>query len=329
MKLPIRSRKTGRSPTAIDRIRLYTLRLTSLFQNTREFFNLLDDGKEKSSGEYILDFHYVFSLVDRTVTQMNNIIHDACILEPQGGDNLYSQLDACTRQARERFIETDRNIVVDPDPSAEGSAIADEPEYVLLSQALKWLNNKETGTDPTFLNLLDDVFDHVFQQKFLNKIPWKKLPRVELDTADARNIVSIIDLDNFRENVTVSTLAVDDLESRPFGLMALGAGAEAPEDETENRPVKKWLAASRSDSLYMVPVEPDAGVLVAVDLDDETETNFVFVLCGEKVAANKLLPSGFRDEKTRFGSMACVYDAPAGELDDYLAQLGKSLFSTS
>lgn len=324
------SKKKSRSPASNHQIRLHALRLTKFFENIKEFLSLLDDGEEKSNGEYILDFQYVSSLVEKILARMNMIVHDACILVPEGGENLYLQLDSSTRIAKKRFIEANKEHIASFEPSKEKSSLPNEPEYILLRQVLDWMNEEGSESAPSYMQLLHNVLNYVFQQKLFKDIPSELLPCTEINSADAKNIVSIVDLEDLPDkDVSESTTAMDTLTNRPFGFMTLGVDHEGRQQDAEVRRIKRWLAVMDFDSLNMILTEPDVGLLLTVNLSGDSDSDFIFVLCGGKIPAKELLPSGFRIENTKFGSIACKYDASTKEMDDCLALLGSFLFGMS
>lgn len=323
-------RKTGRSPAPNHQIRLHALRLSRLFENIREFYSLLDDGEDKSSGEYILDFQYVSSLFDKLLAQMNTIVHDACMLAPEGGEDLYLQLDSSTRLVKRRFMEAPKEQVPDPGPRDDNSPHPTEPEYILLRRVLDWMNHEEPGPAPSCAQLLHNVVDHVFQQRLFGDIVREKIPYAEIDCAGTKNVVSIVNLEELPDNdVSGSPVEVDTPTGGLFGLVTIGIDREGRRRDAETPRVKRWLAVVDYDSLSLILTEPGTGLLLTAKSSGDPGSDFIFVLCGDRIPAEELLPSGFRIEKTPFGCIGCKYAASTGEMDDYLALLGNSLFGMS
>lgn len=330
MKIPLFQRKTGRSPTPEHQFRLTALRVSRFFENIREFYGLLDDGEEKSKGEYILDFQYVSSLVENILERLNMIVHDACILGPEGGEDLYLKLDSCTRLLKERFMAAPKEHLPNPGATDNNSPHAPEPEYVVLRNVLDCINQNESGSSLSCMQLLHDVLNHVFQKNLFVDIPHEKFPCVEIDHDGAKNMVSIVDLEEFPDrDATGSAVSVDTPASGLFGLITIGVDRKVRPQGGTAPGVNRWLAVTGSDILNLILTEPGGGLLVTVSSSGDPDSDFIFVLCGNRIPAEKLLPPGFRVEKTRFGSVACRYDASADEMDDYLSLLGNSLFGMS
>ncbi|MEJ2722511.1 MAG: hypothetical protein P8181_15440, partial [bacterium] len=259
MRFFARSKRTGEPPAVIVSTRLLALRLTKLFENTKELLGLLDDGREKSGGDYILDFHYVSSLVEKVIERMDLIVHDACILVPKGGEDLYERLAATTKPARKTFIRIDSKNIAASTREEETPGEPAEPEYVALRQALKWMTGTGSKDVGSVTDLLYGVLGHVFRERPLSGIPCEDLPFVDIDGSVVKNRMCVIDLDRPGPPAPRpgSGLAVDSLSSRPFELMVLGAGGDARKEDAEIRPLKRWVAAMSSECLNMALTEPE------------------------------------------------------------------------
>jgi hypothetical protein len=327
MKIFHRSKKSRGAAGIPTVVRINALRLLKLFENSREYLSLLDDGGDKAGGEYILDLHYVSSLVEKILERMNMIVHDACVLAPAGGEHLYRQLDRDTRLAGERFIEIERNRIADLEAAESTDDRPSEPEYVLLRQSLKWMTGRDAGREPSLKNLFLDVFEHVFINNPLTTASGASLPAVELNTSKSRNILRVVDLEAVREKTPESAVTVEELICRPLELMILGSGGGDQTGTSEVSPVREWLAVTSSDSLNLVATHPGGALQLAAKQGGDFDTDYIFVLSGKQADLGQIRASGLRGEVTAFGSIACLYEKPAEELEHCLSQLGHAFFS--
>ena len=327
MRIFHRPKKPGGFAGSSIAVRLQALRLLKFFENSREYLSLLDDGEEKSGGEYILDLHYISSLVEKILERMNMIVHDACVLAPEGGEHLYHRLDAETRLAGERFIGIDRNSIIDLEPVEGAAALPSDPEYILLRQTLKWMTGGETGPDPSSLkHLFHEACGHVFLKNPLTAAGGENLPAAELNTSSSSNILRVTDLEATQSGFPAAASA-DSLACRPLELMILGAGGSGPTGATKTRPVREWVGVTSSDSLNLVAAGPGGAVQLAVKQSRDSETDYIFILSGRTVNLGEALSSGFRTEQTGFGSISCIYDKSAEEFEHCLTRMGQAFFS--
>jgi hypothetical protein len=321
--------KKDRSLTAVVPVRLDVLRLIELFRNIMKFFSLVDDGKDKSGGEYILDFHYVSSLVEEILGQMNMIVHSACILAPEGGADLFVKLDSIAKFAKERFVEIDRKHISGPETSSVESEHPADPEYLLLRQVLNWVEGGDSGSASSCMQLLHDVFGHVLDKELFKDVSDVNLPNVVTVNAGRNNIVSFMDFEGPEGDDSEFATAADALQNRTFALVAMGADREAEVRDSAPPPVKRWWAFLDSGNSNMILTDQDGRILLAVNQIGDQDLDFIFVLYGGNSAAEQLVSSGFKIDKAEFGSIAYIYNTPVEEMDEYLTDVGNSLFGVS
>ena len=152
-----------RARSCLDDLRIESLRFSRLLENSRGLFDLLADGEEKSRGDYIIDMHYVTSLVDQTIERASRLVFDACVLAAGTGDVLFSLLDEQKKKA-DAFHLASRNRETSAAVEASEGEIL-EPEYRLLNQVLDWFrgSTEECGGRP-MVSLLQAGLDQVMAQ---------------------------------------------------------------------------------------------------------------------------------------------------------------------
>jgi len=102
---------------------IQTIRFRELLRKTQALMHLIDDGQEKLSGEYILDFHYIASLIENIIDNLRLLVFNACVLVPEGGEALYLSYDAHRATARNMLLTATikparRNLSESPERSA-------------------------------------------------------------------------------------------------------------------------------------------------------------------------------------------------------------------
>lgn len=325
MKLFSRSKNNTVLDDVVIPARLVTLRVTKLFENVRALYRLMDDGTEKSDGEYILDVHYVSSLVEKVLERIHMIVHDVSVLAPESGHALYGRLAPIVKMGRDYYIDNVGERVARLRTAAATAVAPVEAEYVLLRQAMQWVTERRTREEPSITALLHGVFDIMFHKNVFAAIPCEEMPAIDVDTAHARNIVHVVNLDDGEEQ-DERAVTLEGLQSRPFELMVLGAEGNAPADDATNRPIRRWLAVVGPDSVHIARPEPDERGLLVVKQTGDPDADFIFALCGKGNEFERVASCEFRVERTGFGSVACIYDGPGENMDENLARMGQWLF---
>ncbi len=307
-----------------DRIdlRLRSVRLKHMLDQARTIIGLCADGREKLTGAYIFDSHYIFSLVDKIIDLSREMVFDASVIAPDGIRTCYSAFDNCKATAEALFLDGSQ---------AEDTAAADDfedtVEYRLLQQALDWVGGP--GDDRPHISvfgLLDRVLRHVFAG-FGQKPP--PMPyRLDFACGAARQRIALVDLDGAVRGDPDSAASLDDLRCRPLELLLEGAcpdgGAAAPATDA---PARKWWALAGPADVSLFNTNAEAPTWLDADLGETDEERHLLLWSPVPVA------------DTPEPAPHCRAPLPAGEillwktgeadsgLDRTLIALAKTLFS--
>ena len=131
-------------------LKIESLRLRKLLKSLGKLKALHDDGRDKMSGEYILDYHYVENLAEQAMETAGAIAFDAGVIAGDGGNELFDLLDTQRERAQNLRQAQDDT----PSPSSridlESEAPpAREPEYQMLDRTLDWIGGGRDDTRET------------------------------------------------------------------------------------------------------------------------------------------------------------------------------------
>ncbi len=242
---PFRKTVPGRSRRVS--LRLYCLRFKKMVASARSLYDLAEDGHEKMSGDYILDRHYVETLLDGILEHTGRMVFDACFLAPSGGGRLYSAWDDHRARAL-RLMETP--VESSPAPSNSHVECATEPEYLLLASVLDWIGSASEPSTNSLLDFVLQLFEHVaIHVPDLTTIP-SGSPRITRATNTWHNVIHVVATD-VEQSGSGSSSADADMAKTPNRLLRLLTGntGASRANRTGQAATRTWLAAGHERRL--------------------------------------------------------------------------------
>ncbi len=288
-----------REARPLTRARLSFTRFRKLLENTRAALNLVEDGSEKLSGDYIFDNHYVAALADAVKEQAGRMVYDAVVLAPEGGQDLW--------EARDDFAAA-----IPKGPFSDPAGVR-EPEYAFLAEVVRWMSEGESSIPGIMAKIYDHVIPKLAPEEFL-----------ALAENAGRGGIALIDLWPKAAADPAKPAAPSPVRSRPLSLMLMEGGGGAAREALE----ASWLALTEPESLDLRGRGLPAGIVAAATLGGSMDTDFIFVFVPHGAVSADLFPPGFHRQKTGLGVMGWIYDAAHKDLEAALAHLGKRVLPT-
>jgi len=276
--------KTSQGKMDLMKMRLQTIRLKKMLENTRGIIDFIDDGKEKLSGEYIFDRYYNVSLVDKIIERTRGAIFDSSVLVPEGSKKIYSSFDECKKFAEESLLIPFTQKSITDLNSSNDETFEDTPEYKMLTNALSWAGNFKQKNRKSIMDIVSNVFDHVFSCFEEDKSKIKGTYRLEIESHGSINQIELIDLGEGIRESEDGLYSFDNLNCKPLRLI-LEENFEKRLNGSE-KPVKKWLATITDTYLGLQNLEPDFTLHLETTLMDNMDSNFLF-LYSKNVNADK------------------------------------------
>ncbi|MEW5735036.1 MAG: hypothetical protein AB1921_09290 [Thermodesulfobacteriota bacterium] len=300
--------------------KLRVTRMKKLLENARVFLGALEDGKEKIEGEYIIDERYVFSLVEKAMERTEMMVHDACMLAPEGGGDLFRALDDYWRKARKDFLAPI------PRPSgSEEAPLGSEPEVLRLKAFLEWFERGEQGTGSLF-SFFKRIVDHLVCSFPQGTFPAQGVMHMGVAGALVENRFRLLDMDRAKPTGPTRLVSVTDIACRPLGLLLMGSPAGDPGAAARERPVLKWFAAMDEDHVSLFSEDPRSPALwLSATLSGHADSDFIFVL--GKNGRPAVFPEGFTVETVGDSTFGWIYDVPSHKIEQSLVALGKRCFA--
>ena len=275
MNITKKMTKTSRTKKDLLKVRLQSLRLRNMLENTRGIIDLIDDGKEKLSGEYIFDRYYNVSLVDKIIKRTRRVVFDSSVLAPEGSQEIYSSFDKCKKNAEEFLLIpfTKKNITNSQNHDDE--AFEDTPEYKVLTDALSWAGIFEQENRNSVMSVIGNVFDHVFLCFEKNKSDTNGTYQLEIESHGYTNHIELVDLGEGISEAKDGLYSFDNLDCKPLRLIL--------EKTLENRlkssekPAKNWFAIITDSYLGLQSLEPGFSVHLETALMNNMSSNFIFL----------------------------------------------------
>ncbi len=308
---------------------MHTIRFKKLLENATTLLDLFEDGNEKLKGEYILDRHYVTSLIDDIIEKLGMLVYDACTLSFENGDALYAQYDKHKLNAAKLIRE---NIVCE-----KKDAPTDEmthhtpllyPEYQLLSDVLTWFNGKTqhaTVMDLMKQALLTGIGGIESMESVKNETVYKGNGFIK-----SGNIFYLLDLWKDPINTLTNPRSLEDIDSMPFKLLftnALDPGLSS--SPTHNIPTATWVTAAGEYELSLNTLASRFSFRLDAFVSGHEKSDYIFMFADNSINTDHIFPSGFHTEKTTDGKLAWKRNVSAATLEDNLMTIGQHLFCGS
>jgi len=308
---------------------VHTIRFKKLLENATALLDLFEDGNEKLSGEYILDRHYVTSLIDSVVEKLGMIVYDACTLAPEKGELLYAQYDTHKLKA-EKLIEQDNTLEkkeISNNDILESTPLI-YPEYQLLSDTLKWLNREESGTtvmDLAKQTLLNGIGGIESMDSLKDEIIFK------LDgLKNQGSNIYLIDLWKDPFNPLKKPRSLDDIDSVPFKrLLSDIANYDSSTTSTFSAKSITWAAAASEHEISLNTLNSDFSFRLDAVISGYEDLDYIFVFTDNSFNTDHIIPQGFYTEKTSYGQLSWKRYVSAQTIEDNLITIGSNLLSES
>ncbi|MGB9500465.1 MAG: hypothetical protein ACKVE4_12155 [Dissulfuribacterales bacterium] len=302
---------------------IQTIRFRKLLENARGLLALLADGNEKALGEYILDRHYVTSLVDSSVERLGMMIYDACVLVPEFGETLYTQYDRHKRRAGELISQ---NGIRDKKNMADDTNISSDPEYELLSDVLTWLNGESYEPGATVIDFMRQTFVRVLKHLDAgNNSKVELLLANNISKAPGSNMF-LLDLWEDAVAPSAKPHSLDDVKCIPLKLLLMDTdgGSLSPlvDDKTKTA---TWIATSSEYQLSLKMLEPNCSFHLEATVSGHERSDFIFIFADASINTENILPRGFLTETTDYGQLAWKLDATSKAIEDSLISIGRNL----
>jgi hypothetical protein len=312
--------------TEIRNFCIQTIRFKKLLENATALLDLFEDGNEKLTGEYILDRHYVTSLVDDIIEKSGMIVYDACTLAPENGQALYALYDQHKRDAQKLIRENSGD--AKNDPPANGAAIQAPllyPEYRLLADVLIWFNGE--NEDMTVMDLMKQaLFTGIVgiesMENIKNEVVYKGIG------FEASNSC-IYFLDLWKDPIASPEhpRSPEDIDSIPLKRLftaALNSGLSSSATLGPTNAI--WVAASSEYGVSLNTLTSHLRFRLDAVVSGNEKSDYIFIFADNRIDTNQILPSGFRMEKTTDGCLAWKRNTSAAAIEDDLMTIGRNLF---
>jgi hypothetical protein len=302
---------------------IQTIRFRTLLENARGLLALVEDGNEKVIGEYILDRHYVTSLIDNVVARLEMMVYDACVLAPEYGKMFYMQHDRHKRRAAELNSQEKTS---EKKNAAGDTALSSDPEYELLSDVLTWLNGKASEPGETVIDFMRQVFIRVIKNLDANNDS-------KIGLLIKNNVSKALDCNMFLLDLWEDAVALparphslEDINSIPLKLLLMDVqgGNLSPMAGDKTRTVT-WIAALSEYRLSLRTMEPDCNFHLEATVSGYERSDFIFIFADPSINTENILPPGFHTEITDNGQLAWKLDATPKAIEDSLISIGRHL----
>lgn len=309
-------KKSGHGTPEIRDFCIQAIRFEKFLENARSLLDLFADGREKLTGEYIFDRHYVVSLIDSVVDRLGRMVYDAGVLAPGKGESLYAVYDRQKRFARDL-------IVADPPPGRDADG-AEDPEYRLLAEALQWFDGATPADRVTVMDFMKQSFAAVIQEAVSTDLVKTSglFERGNLQVTDME--IYMIDLWKDALSLPARRRAVSDFDSIPLRHLLMEARQKSAADSGTGR--VPWVAAVGEYRLSLNRLAPGAGFRLEALASGHDPSDFIFVCTDRTGLLEKILPGGFHVESADRGWLAWSLNMPSKAIEESLAAIGRRLF---
>ncbi len=310
--------------SVIRSFRIHTIRFKKLLENANILLDLFADGNEKLQGEYILDRHYVVSLIDRVIERLGMIVYDAAVLSQDAGADLYRQYDQ-QKIAAECFISGEK-IGGGEDLSSGDDASsppAMDPEYRLLSQAISWFHGKG---DETVSQLMKKAM--INGMHGIEKIKELKNDLVvdEIWLKKSESRIFLIDLWRDESSPKREKQSIEAFGSLPLTLILKEALNDMPSIRPHMEMKGEWIIVAGDNEITLLSVNPNFNLRLDATASGYEASDYIFVSIDGRLEPAKILPQGFHMEKNGSGYFCWKIDASFDAIKEDLISIGSTLF---
>ena len=296
-----------------------TIRFKKLLEDASALMDLFADGQEKKEGEYILDNHYVTTLIGSMVERLGMIVYDACSLSPDSVETLYPMFDHHKGEAAGLISRTVTNglVAARTDEAAESSPLA-YPEFQLLEHTLEWFDGAGENSVMDLMKLALTVSIQGIERKASFK---DTIRSFEKGMAKAEYPIYMVDLWKDAIAPSTSPRSVEDLDSLPLQFLLMDARQAHPGEHGE------WVAAVSEHELSLTNLAGNFHFRLDATTSGYRSADYLFVFLDERLSPDKLLPTGFHHETTRAGNLFWKTRVSSTVIEDDLISIGRNLFS--
>jgi len=298
---------------------IQTIRFIKLLENSRVLLDLIADGDEKSFGEYILDGHYVITLIDSVIERLGMMVHDACVLVPSIGKDLYCQYDNHKKYAKNLLTDSQnykKNI-------SKSSSDQIEPEYKLLANVLEWLHG---DTSETVMNFIKYLFLNVIQDiQSLEKLNNKNMVKNNLKAIKDNFYLVDLWLEPIFPDKKQNEYKTKDCLPLKYLLMETGDNESGHGKPNLSDIV--WLAAASEFQLSLNTWHKNYKFRLDAISSGHKKSDFIFTYANLSVNLKQILPEGFHIETTKDGQLAWNLGVSPKTIEDNLMFIGQKLFT--
>lgn len=311
-------KKKPSSQAVINELFLDHLRYIKFLENTRIVMNLLDDGREKACGEYILDVHYVEALIEETMRYLGRMVFDACVIRQKGGESLFIRYDREQAKARRILLNIQKGVL-------PGKAEGDEDaEYTLLKDVLDTFYPSDAQTRTGVMDLVHDLINHMMSRTVNPKFPFNETPSWVIPCKGFVHHVHLLPVGDGQP--FTGTYSMADSPCRPLRVLFSDALPSQNPAAPDDVPVR-WAAITNGPYLSMGLREGNR-ILCQLDicLSGDRDMDYMFTFMHNRMMPDPLIPEGFETARTNEGLLAWCYNRPAQDMEDLLTRLGNLLF---
>ncbi len=323
MRILEKFKKITHKEPGIRNFCIQTIRFRKLLENARGLLALLADGNEKVLGEYILDRHYVTSLIDSSVERLGMMIYDACVLVPEFGETLYTQYDRHKRRAGELISQNSPSATKDMEANTN---ISSDPEYRLLSDVLTWLNGEPSDPGSTVIDFMKQTFVRVLKHIDIgNNSTIELLLSNNVSKAPGSNMF-LLDLWEDAVVPSVKPHSPYAINCIPLKLLLMDADGDnlSPLLDDKNK-TATWVATASEYQLSLKILEPDCSFHLEATVSRHEPSDFIFIFADTTINTENILPQGFHTEITNYGQLAWKLDTASKDIEDSLISIGRNL----
>jgi hypothetical protein len=308
---------------------IQTIRFKTLLENATALLDLFEDGNEKLSGEYILDRHYVTSLIDNVIEKLGMTVHDACMLAPEKGKTIYEQYDQHKLKA-EKLIK--QKIAVKKKDNYDDGILESTPliypEYQLLSDALEWFYGKESDSavmDLIKQTLLNGIGGIESMDGLKNEINFK-LNGLKNQGSD----VYLFDVWKDPVNPPKNHRSLDDIDSVSFKrLLSDIADYGSSTASTSNAKPVTWIAATSDHEISLNTLNSVFSFRLDAVMTGHEDSDYIFVFTDNSFDTDQIIPQGFHTEKTSYGRFSWKRYVSMEIIENSLTAIGKNLLNST